>query len=67
MTAQPHTVWAKHEKVKRGWMPVITYSSAQAAIDDVVARQDRVRRSKEPVRFKVLPLGEEPTDARAPL
>ena len=54
-------VWCSHEKVKQGaWSVLLSGLSQGAAVDEMVHRQDRVRRSKQPCRFKVLPEGEQP-------
>lgn len=55
-----YTLWAKHEKVKRGWMPMMDGLTEAVGVNELVARQDRVRRSGEPCRFKLLPDGEIP-------
>lgn len=56
---QSWTLWAYHDKVKR-WTPVLTGLRHSIAIGELVVRQDRVRRSGEPCRFKLLPDGEAP-------
>jgi hypothetical protein len=65
------TLWAKHEKVnpawagfKHGWMPLMTGLHHQMALDEMITRQDRVRRSGQPCQFKVLPDGKQPDERR---
>jgi hypothetical protein len=54
-----YTLWAKHEKVK--WaVPLFTGLSGAEAVAEMLRRQDRVRRSGQPCRFKVVPDGVEP-------
>ena len=55
-----YTIFADHEKVKRGWLPLLTGLSQQAAAEELVARQDVVRRNGQPCKFKVLADGETP-------
>ena len=52
-------LWAKHEKVKR-WVPLLRSEHRQVVVEELIARQDRTRRRKEPVVFKVLAEGESP-------
>ena len=54
-------LWTSHDKVKAGhWSVLIPGLSQRKAVEEMVERQDRVRRSGQPVRFKALPEGEEP-------
>jgi hypothetical protein len=48
------TLWANNEKVKRGWLPIITGMRHSVAVDELITRQDRVRRSGEPCQFKIV-------------
>lgn len=54
------TIWANHEKVNRGWLPILTGLTGTEAAHELTTRQDRVRRTKQPCRFKALPDGETP-------
>ena len=53
-------LWAYHDRVAR-WVPLLTGMRHSVAIDELVTRQDRVRRSKQPCKFRLLPEGELPT------
>lgn len=55
------SLWAKHAKVPR-WVRLETGMKLQRATDEMIVRQDRVRRSGEPCRFKLLPDGKEPDE-----
>ena len=59
-TEPPQNLWALHEKVGRRWILLIPGLRGQAAVDELIARQDAVRRSGQPCRFKLLPEGEPP-------
>lgn len=56
-----YTLWAYHDKVGR-WVPLFTGARHSTAIDELVTRQDRVRRSGQPCRFRMLPDGEDPCE-----
>lgn len=58
---QQWTLWAKHEKGPKAWLPILTGLRHSVAISEMVTRQDRVRRSEQPCVFKLLPDGEVPT------
>lgn len=60
MTEQRWTLWALHEKVPRGWQPLLVGLTGQQAVNEMTVRQDRVRRSGQPCRFTVKPEGEQP-------
>ena len=55
------TIWALHEKVPRGWQPIVTGLAGDAAVAELTRRQDVVRRRDEPCRLILLP-----DDARPP-
>jgi len=57
-----YTVWAKHASVRSGWLPLFRGVSQERAVNEVVTRQDRVRRSGEPVRFTVAIDGKRPDE-----
>jgi len=48
-----YTVWAWHTKVGR-WIRISSGLSGPAAVADLTARQDRVRRRGESTRFAML-------------
>ena len=56
-------VWALHDKVKR-WCLIEADLRGQEAVEAAAIRADRVRRSGQPCRFVVLPVGEEPHHRR---
>ena len=56
-----YTVWAKHGSI-RGWLPLVQGVSQERAVHEVVTRQDRVRRSGEPVKFTVAIDGNRPDE-----
>lgn len=53
------SLWAFSPKVKR-WVLLMPELRGQAAVDEMIARQDRVRRTGYDTVFKLLPPGEEP-------
>jgi hypothetical protein len=53
------TLYAYHDKVKR-WVPLFTGARHSIALDEMLTRQDRVRRSGEPCRFVMRPDGQRP-------
>ena len=54
-------LYASHQRVRAGeWLFIIGGLRGQSATDELIARQDRVRRSGEPVRFRLVPEGETP-------
>lgn len=55
------TLWAKHDRVKR-WLPLYTGVTQEWAIREMIIRQDRVRRTQTPCKFKVRPDGEKPDE-----
>lgn len=55
----PQNLWAYHDKVK-SWILLIENLRGQAAVDELIKRQDGVRRSGQPCKFKLLPVGREP-------
>jgi hypothetical protein len=56
------TLWARHEKVNRGWLPLITGLDEKAGLDELVTRQDRVRRLGVPCKFRLLAAGRHPDE-----
>lgn len=69
MTSRPrarvpvkYTLWAKHGNVRSGWLRLLTGLTQEQAVNEVVTRQDRVRRSGEPVRFTVAIDGKRPDE-----
>lgn len=58
------TVYAKNTKVGPRWIPLLVGLPSQVAVEEMVERQDRVRRSGQPCRFAVRPDGEGPPDDR---
>lgn len=55
------TLWAFHDRVGR-WGPLLSGLRHSVAVDELVERQDRVRRNGQPCRFKLLPDGEPPDE-----
>lgn len=55
------TVWALNDRVRK-WLPLDSGLSEQAAVEDMLERQDRVRRSGYATRFVVRPDGKKPDD-----
>lgn len=54
-------VWCSHERVRNGaWRILLSGLSAKVAVDEMTTRQDRVRRTKQPCKFRALIDGEEP-------
>jgi hypothetical protein len=54
-------LWVSHDKVKQGaWSVLLSGLSQGVAVDEMIVRRDRVRRSGQPCRFKALPEGELP-------
>jgi hypothetical protein len=56
-----YTLWAKHDKM-RSWSPLFTGLAQQHALDEMLARQDRIRRTGHDCRFRVLPDGKQPDE-----
>lgn len=54
-TEGTYVLWALHAKVKR-WVPLFV-GPQQELVAEMIERQDRVRRSREPCRFVVRPEG----------
>lgn len=59
-TRKRYSVWAYHQRVKR-WVPLVENLSGEEAVNEAAVRADRVRRSGQPCRFRVLPEGEAPS------
>lgn len=57
-----YTLWAKHAYGPKNWLPLYSGATQEWAVGEMVIRQDRVRRSGEPCRFKVTPDGEKPSE-----
>lgn len=57
------TVWAFSPPVKK-WVPLMSGLNQQVALDEMIERQDRIRRSKFECRFAVRPDGKHPDDGR---
>lgn len=54
-------VWVSHDKVREGkWSILLGGLTQHRAIDEMIVRADRVRRSGQPCRFRILPEGWEP-------
>lgn len=61
MSAERWNLWCSHDKVRDGVWSVLLFDLSQAlAVDELIVRRDRVRRGKQPCRFKMLPVGESP-------
>lgn len=54
-----YTVWAKHPAV-RDWIALVKGVSQERAVNEVVTRQDRDRRSGNGVKFTVTADGSRP-------
>ena len=55
-----YTLWARNSKGPRHWLPLFRGLSEQVALEEMIERQDRVRRTGHPCRFQVKPDGERP-------
>ena len=54
-------LWVSHERVRNGaWTVLLSGLSPKVAVDEMTTRQDRVRRTKQPCKFRALIEGEEP-------
>jgi hypothetical protein len=54
-----YVLWARNPRAGDRWLPIVKLRG-QAAADELIIRQDRIRRSKYECRFKLLPEGETP-------
>jgi len=61
LASQRFTLWVSHDKVRQGaWTVLLSGLTQRLATDEMLTRQDRVRRNGSPCRFKLLPDGETP-------
>jgi hypothetical protein len=58
------TLWAKHDKM-RSWSPLMTGLAQQVALDEMIERQDRLRRTGDSCQFRVRPDGQSPDERRS--
>ena len=57
------TVWAKADKVKR-WVPLMSGLIQQVALDEMIERQDRCRRTGYVCLFQIQPDGKKADERR---
>ena len=58
-SASTYDLWAYHERIGH-WLLIVPGLRGQAANDELITRQDRVRRSGQPCTFRLLPTGQRP-------